>query len=181
MSPKFSFKPIAVLCALLVLVACAGSQEAETSDAARDPSPAHFIKLSRGACFGACPTFDLTLQGDGRLTFNGVRFTKLSGQHSSRTSVGTFLEAIETLKAHDFESFADRYDVTTCKMAATDHPSVEIEVRTDDMAKSVYWYTGCRGIEDRVRLERLVDDLERVLNVANFVGTDAERAEMRRN
>jgi len=175
------FARLFAIAAAFALAACAASSTgAEGGATERDPGPADYIKFSRGACFGACPTFALTLRGDGRLTFHGVRFTTISGQKTEQPGMGRFLDAIEVLKAHGFENFDDRYDRTSCKMAATDHPAVDIEVRTDEISKSLHWYTGCRGLGERQALQSMVDELERVLGVSEFVGSDAERQGNRR-
>lgn len=175
----------AFLSVALVLAACTsggdstGGVSDAADDVARDPSPMHYVKLSEGPCFGACPVYDLTIRGDGRVTFHGNRFSKLSGQHLAYRSTGQFLEVVETLKMQKFSELTGGYDRMSCKMPATDHPTVTIEVRTAEIDKSVQWYTGCRGLEDRRKLERLVDELRRVMDVDEFIGTDAEREAMR--
>ncbi|WP_417462872.1 DUF6438 domain-containing protein [Kordiimonas sp.] len=178
-------KMFSVTVVALMLAACAtggdGTSDAAdgVGDVARDPSPMHYVKLSEGPCFGACPVYDLTIRGDGRITFHGNRFSKLSGQHLAQRSVGQFLEVLETLRMQKFTELDGAYDRMSCKMPATDHPTVTIEVRTAEINKSVQWYTGCRGFEDRRKLERLVDELRRVMDVDEFIGTDAERDAMR--
>lgn len=176
-----------LLSAALLFVGLAACQattgdEAPAGETPRDPSPMHYVKISEGPCFGACPIYDFTLRGDGQVTFHGTRFTTTTGQHLAFRSVGTFLDAIETLKAHDFDTLKGVYDrgSEACKMAATDHPTIEVEVRSAEITGSLLWYTGCRGLENRLKLERMVDELKRVMDVEELVGTDADRAEMRR-
>jgi hypothetical protein len=151
---------------------------AESPALERDPSPADYIKPSKTACFGFCPVFDLTLYGDGRVLFHGGRYTKQSGQHTTRYSTGRFLEVLRALEARGFRDLDARYDRQTCKIWATDHPSVIMEVRAEGLAKSVTWYQGCRGIDDRARLSRMVEELDRILQVETFVGTEAEREQI---
>ncbi|WP_262689765.1 DUF6438 domain-containing protein [Kordiimonas aestuarii] len=170
-------------CLLFAVAGCGGGPstgESMDTTPARDPSPMDYIKISEGPCFGACPVYDFTLKGDGRVVFHGNRFSKVSGQHLASRSVGQFLDALETLKAHDFESLAGVYDPSSCKMAATDHPTIHVEVKSEALTGNLQWYTGCRGLEERVALERMVDELKRVLDVEEFIGTDADRSAMRR-
>ncbi len=171
-------------CLFLGLAACGGTggEDVPVGDMPRDPSPMDYVKISEGPCFGPCPVYDFTLRGDGQVTFHGNRFTRESGQQLGFRSVGTYLDALETLKAHDFESLKGVYDrgSEACKMATTDHPTINVEVRSDTMSGTLHWYTGCRGLENRIKLERMVDELKRVLDVEEFVGTDADRAAMRR-
>lgn len=166
----------------LALVGCAKTEETVSGSTtpspeaiARDPSPADFIKLTKTACFGTCPVFDLTLYGDGRVLFHGGRYTKQSGQKIVQYGTGRFLDALAELEMRGFKDFDSRYDRETCKIWATDHPTVIVEVRAAGQTKSVTWYRGCRGIDDRAKLQRMVDALDRVLEVDRFVGSEAER------
>lgn len=166
----------------LALAGCAqtdGGEKKQTTPepgaVVRDPSPADFIKLTKTACFGTCPVFDLTLYGDGRVLFHGSRYTKQSGQKIVQYGTGRFLEAMAELDMRGFSDFNSRYDRETCKIWATDHPTVIVEMRASGQTKSITWYRGCRGIDDRAKLERMFDALDRVLEVDRFVGTEAER------
>lgn len=171
-------------CLFLGLAACGGTTGDDTpvSDLPRDPSPMDYVKITEGPCFGACPVYDFTLRGDGQVTFHGNRFTKESGQSLGFRSVGTFLDAIETLKAHDFDTLKGFYDrgSEACKMATTDHPTITVEVKSEALSGTLHWYTGCRGMDNRIKLERMVDELKRVVDVEEYIGTDADRAAMRR-
>ncbi|NVJ97109.1 MAG: hypothetical protein HWE25_03095 [Alphaproteobacteria bacterium] len=166
---------------LLVLAACGATSEGDTETPARaNASALDYVKISRSPCFGACPVYELTLFGDGRQSFYGTRFTKVSGQQNGQASAGRFLDVVSELELRGFSSFKENYTRETCKTWATDHPSVTIEVRYGDMRKTVNWYTGCRGFDDRAALERTVEALETIMAVETFVGTDAERAAMKR-
>lgn len=168
---------------MLVVAACAsdGGQE-EGADLAPRPdiSGSDYVKVSRTPCFGACPVFDITLYGDGRLQFHGTRFTKVTGQSTRHTSGGRFLEALSALEMRGVRDLQSNYGRDACKTWATDHPSVTIEVRSKQLTKTINWYTGCRGLKDRAKLESLVGELEQILDVSAFVGTDEERAPARR-
>lgn len=162
----------------LVLASCAGDAPAGETAAtvAHDPTGADYVKMSRTRCFGTCPEFDLTLYGDGRLDFDGRRYTKLEGQHMRQASSSRFMEAVAELEARGFENFDDTYTRDNCKLWVTDHPSVTVELRLGTTQKTVNWYTGCRGMPEQADLKRMVDALERIMEVEQFIGTDAERA-----
>ena len=37
------------------------------------------ITLERTACFGVCPVYKLTIYGDGRVLYDGIRFVRTEG------------------------------------------------------------------------------------------------------
>lgn len=172
-------KLLAIFATALALAACASGGE-RNGETARDISPFDYVTLSKSPCFGACPVYDITLQGDGRVTYHGGRFTKLQGQHSATYSASRFLEVLSMLEMRGFADFDDAYTRDTCQPWATDHPTVTVELKSADLTKKLVWYTGCRGIEERGRLEGMVDELERILDVQAFIGTPEERKPMRR-
>jgi len=172
-------KLFTVVITALALASCAENGSGGTAPA-RDISPFDSITLSRTACFGSCPVYDITLQGDGRVTYHGGRFTKLQGQHNETYSAGRFLEVLSVLEMRGFADFDDAYTRDTCQPWATDHPTVKIELKSAAMSKSLEWYTGCRGIKERAQLEGLLDELERILDVERFIGAPDERMPKRR-
>ncbi|WP_286828726.1 MULTISPECIES: DUF6438 domain-containing protein [Kordiimonas] len=172
-------KLLAVLATTFAMAGCAGDSSGGGTPV-RDISPSDYVTLSRTACFGACPVYDITLQGDGRVTYHGGRFTKLQGQHNDTYSAGRFLEVLSMFEMRGFSDFDDAYTRDTCRPWATDHPTVTVELKSADLTKKLVWYTGCRGIEERAQLDGMVDELERILDVERFIGTPEERKPKRR-
>ncbi|TNE60810.1 MAG: hypothetical protein EP335_17375 [Alphaproteobacteria bacterium] len=176
------FRPfrLATAALALLLAACGSGSTAQSGDLAtppaHDPTGMDYIALKKGPCFGACPVFDITLRGDGRVEFYGRRFTKVSGQKLDQQSTGRFLEALDILEERGFGALQGDYTGQTCTVMASDHPTITIEVNSGDWKKTVVWNTGCRGSDDIVTLERLVRDLDWTLDVDSYVGTDAEHA-----
>ena len=46
-----------------------------------------FVRMSR-SCFGSCPAYELTLHGDGRLTWRGIYYVSKSGKASAPVAAG---------------------------------------------------------------------------------------------
>ncbi len=38
------------------------------------------LNMKKSGCFGECPTYDLTVQPDGKVIFNGKEYTKQKGR-----------------------------------------------------------------------------------------------------
>ena len=46
-----------------------------------DRSEITAIRLSRGACFGTCPIYEVTVAADGTANWNGERFVERVGRY----------------------------------------------------------------------------------------------------
>ena len=47
----------------------------------QDPHNEIQISLERTICFGRCPNYRVTIEGDGSVTYEGWRFVKVEGTH----------------------------------------------------------------------------------------------------
>jgi hypothetical protein len=45
------------------------------------------VTLARGACYGSCPVYSLTIAGDGSVTYNGEAFVRVMGPASGNVPV----------------------------------------------------------------------------------------------
>ncbi|HVV31661.1 MAG TPA: DUF6438 domain-containing protein [Vitreimonas sp.] len=127
-----------------------------------DPSPVS-ITLERTACFGACPVYTVSIDGDGAVSYTGRRFVGVTGeQHGqvSRADVQTLLQAFD---AAQFETLQDEY-----RAHITDQPSRIITLTRNGHTKRVVDYAGTRaGMPEAVRA--LEDEIDRVANTAQWV------------
>ena len=97
----------------------------------------NLISMSKGACYGTCPIYTMTIHENGIAKFAGKRFCTMIGPHIAQLSG----EQIESLKHHTskikFETFSEKIE----SMVA-DLPSTEITFyRADGSSKSIWWKT----------------------------------------
>lgn len=152
-----SFALSLVALAAVLLAAC------ETSPSSADTGPVT-ITLQRTACFGMCPIYTVSIDGDGQVTYTGQRFVRVTGeQHgqASREDVQALLRAFDAVQ---FESLQNEY-----RAHVTDLPSQIITLTRNGHTKRVVDYAGVdAGMPVAVRdLEQQID---RVANTAQWVG-----------
>ena len=104
------------------------------------PVPADFqVALERGACFGTCPVYKLTLLADGTVAFEGIMFVDVEGNQTAKLTSEDVRGLVNAVVDADFFRLADRYEVQ-----ATDLPSITLTVTMNGRTKSVYHYgLGC--------------------------------------
>jgi hypothetical protein len=103
------------------------------------------ITLERTACFGTCPIYTLTLTADGKVTFDGKRFTKVTGPASGSITKKAFRGLVSEFKKIGYFSLPDQYWPGTpqCPRRVTDMPSANTSLRLNGKTKVVAHYHGC--------------------------------------
>ena len=128
-----------------------------------NPSPAEgHLSLERGACFGSCPVYTVTLERSGEIIFVGRRFVADTGTHTATIPAARADSLFRELDAAGWFGFADRYGMGEpgCDRFATDLPSVVTEVRMDGRTKRVEHDYGCTGAPSKLGdLERRIDEV----------------------
>jgi hypothetical protein len=93
------------------------------------------VTLRRGACYGPCPVYSITLRRDGLATWRGEAFISRLGSHQGEVFEGEFENLAALIERCGFFDWADRYaeDVT-------DNPEYVLEVARQGKAKRVVQY-----------------------------------------
>src|SRR5258708_13538121 len=83
------------------------------SPGAQEPAPstlkAAVIKMSRTACFGTCPVYDLELDGSGSVTYVGKKFVRVVGKRTAHIDPAKVAELIRQFHAINFFVLKDSY------------------------------------------------------------------------
>jgi Domain of unknown function (DUF6438) len=90
------------------------------------------IEMSRGPCFGSCPIYSLTLQGDGLVEYRGIRFVRVKEKQSTRIGSEQLMQVLSDLDRMHFFTVEDR-----AFQWGFDSPSVSISVSVDGRQKRV--------------------------------------------
>ncbi|MFC2032627.1 DUF6438 domain-containing protein [Chloroflexota bacterium] len=96
------------------------------------------ITLERTACFGVCPVYTLTIYGDGRVVYEGIRCVRIEGTRTTTISDDKIKQLIAEFQKMDYFSLKDSYE----ERNATDMPSAFSSLTIDGKTKTVRHYHG---------------------------------------
>ncbi len=112
------------------------------------------MTLQRGACYGTCPDYDITIYGNGTVKWNGHRFVDSIGERESKISREQVYELVKGFYDSGYFFMRDHY---TSSM--TDGPSTTTSITIGPRTKSIYNYlSGPRRLyELEDRIDMIVD------------------------
>lgn len=137
------------------LLAAALAAPASAQPPAR--GPVESISYQTSPCFGRCPVYTVTVYSNGRATFDGVRFTAVTGARNFRITPAQYRAFRRHLAPLRPASGSVRYaGRERCESMATDLPSAEVTWRGAGGEQQLHFYYGCdmqknRAIADRLR------------------------------
>jgi hypothetical protein len=157
-------KYVSFLLLLLLTISCS------TVKMVKDPAKASpKIVLSKGACFGECPVYTLTIYNTGLMKFNGVRFTKMDGKHEKQLSEEAYIALVKNFDDVDLWKYDDVYD-----MQIADLPTTSISYSSKEKTKSV------KGKADRPeKILELENALISLIDLEGWVMTEAPADQLR--
>lgn len=151
------------------LAACSGPAGTASSG-----SDAQSFSIERTACFGFCPMYAATVDADDKLVFEGQRFVAAEGAHEKTLPEGSFERLIEIAERHGFAGFDSAYPNEAgdnCPQMATDMPSVIVSVSSKKLTHAVSFYRGCFEFDGRDRLEAMIEEVDAVLALDDWIGS----------
>lgn len=114
------------------------------------------MSLRRTVCFGTCPSYSLTVLGNGSVIYHGDGFVHYCGDYRGNVSRQVVHQLVDVFRKADYFRLFSRYVAT-----ATDLPAYTTSIAFDDKAMSVTDYWGTRvGMPDVVtEVENTIDRL----------------------
>jgi len=127
------------------------------------------ICLERTGCFGLCPSYVLTILGDGRVTFEGRQYVKKKGLHKKKIAPATLMPIFKKIEEIGFWQLEDSYRSKKNPDGSTstifDLPTKYVTVKSSGNSKRIEDYFGTPpGLRE---LEKLIDE---VAGVSEWVG-----------
>jgi hypothetical protein len=112
------------------------------------------IELSRSGCYGWCPSYSVSIDGNGEVNFIGGSFVSIPGEHKAHISPAMVAELLERFRAANFLGLKDSY-----RGGVTDNPTYCLTLALGGRKKTVEDYVGgYAGMPSTVtELERAVD------------------------
>lgn len=151
--------------AATIATACSSGDKGVITGQTGDPA----ISLSEGACFGACPVYDMTLHPDGGYILNGVNFVKTKGVTDGKLSPDAWTNAEKILTDAGFWGLEPKQTLETLPNCHTDAPTAKITWRTNEgKEKTLEYNAGC-GVQP---MQELVAKMREALHFNDLVWTD---------
>lgn len=132
------------------------------------------IRYETGPCFGACPVYAVTLRPDGTGTFEGKRFTTVSGTREFKFGKGEYDAFAAKLAPYRPASGTVRYtpdEKKNCAQTATDLPGVDIVwTRAIGDSQTLNYYFGCDMDKNQDMAEAIGSAPEEVSALEALIG-----------
>jgi hypothetical protein len=162
-----SFAMLAVIGAPLWLAACAHEPEVATG-----PLPtADTIRFAAGPCFGACPSYSVTIEPDGSGVLIPQRNTAVPGETRFTVTVAQY-RRLRTALAPWRPATGTKKRIAqgeNCTRAATDMPGYQIEWSRRGKAKTnLDFYAGCFDAR-YAGLRKAVGDVPAILDIQKML------------
>lgn len=121
------------------------------------------ITLERTACFGICPIYTLTIYGDGRVVYEGIRFVRIEGARTATINEEKVRQLVTEFQSIDYFSLDDSYE----ELNATDMPSAITSITINGKTKTVRHYHGDFSAPEK--LTELEDRIDQIVNSDQWI------------
>ena len=122
------------------------------------------ITMEKTPCFGMCPIYEMTIQGNGQGYLNNKRFTKTIGEFKHTFSPDEVEDLFDQLSEMDWTSYKDEYPTDV-----TDLPGTRLHFVHKKIDKQVYVPGGAEIPEN---LESLIRQLEKIAEQSSWAGVE---------
>jgi Domain of unknown function (DUF6438) len=122
------------------------------------------IQFERTGCYGNCPAYKLTIYGDGRVEYDGIRDVKTKGKKTGKISESDIRVILSAFAKADFFAIGENVSAEKCSCRqCTDFPTALTEISLKDTSHKVNHYLGCGcATKELYSLEEQVDQLTKV-------------------
>jgi Domain of unknown function (DUF6438) len=121
------------------------------------------IQLARSGCYGTCPSYVVTIRGDGEATYHGDGFVSFPGTHTAHIDPSAVASLLGKFRSANFLALDDEY-----RAGVTDNPTYSLSLNLDGKIKIVTDYVGAWvGMPPEVTV--LEDAIDEVSDSARWV------------
>lgn len=137
-------------------------------DAPAQSSGPVVITLTRTVCFGFCPAYTVSINGEGQVTYIGRNFVNVMGEQHATISREAVQGLLSRFDAAGFQSLRDEY-----RAGVTDLPTYTVVLERNGARKVVTDYGGLSaGMPESVR--DLQNEIDRVAGTSRWVLRDGQ-------
>ena len=126
------------------------------------------IRLTRSVCYGFCPAYTVTINGDGQVRYEGRRFVDAVGERTATIPREDVARLVARFDEIGFNNLRDAY-----RAEVSDLPTYTVTLTRDGQSKTVVDYHGMAvGMPASVR--ELEAEIDRVAGTAQWVLRDGQ-------
>jgi hypothetical protein len=130
------------------------------------------ISIRRTVCYGTCPDYEVTLRGDGTVSYTGRRHVRVSGQHTWKIDPAAVRALAREMEEAGYFELKDEYTAMV-----TDNPTTFTSLTIGARTKRVKDY-----VAGPKKLKELAERIDEVAGVKKYVFvTGAAIREMRKS
>lgn len=130
------------------------SQKSISAFQVPSPSTNFSIRLFRSGCYGSCPAYEVTIHGDGKVSYKGHAYVSIEGDHSTEISREDASQLLDSFRKANFFSLRNEYHA-----GVTDCPTYTLELTVGTRKKIVTDYMG-----DWVGMPAEITELEEAID-----------------
>jgi hypothetical protein len=121
------------------------------------------VRMSRTSCYGLCPEYDVELDADGSVRFNGAHFVRVRGKQAANVPAS---DVVALLGRFDSARFFDLTWKDPCDAVRTDSATVTLTLVRDGRKRTTVDYLGNGCIPASLRA--LEEEVDRVARTATW-------------
>lgn len=138
--------------AAFLLVACKAKENSSNTSHTAIESKESFISLYRSGCFGTCPSYKVTINGDGSFLYFGRNYVDHLGSHIGVLSAENASLLFKDLKSYKWKSYPSEYPIDN-----VDFPQFNIEYSSGNTSKKIQ--ANSKASKELIKLSERIDDL----------------------
>ena len=115
------------------------------------------IRMTREACYGVCPVYELEIDADGSVRFQGTRYVRARGKQTARIPAADVAALVASFEATRFFELSWE---DPCKHMATDNATVTLTLVDNGRKRTLVDYLGNGCIPASLRA--LATEVDRV-------------------
>lgn len=123
---------IFVLTILVVLTSCKVKENTQNNVSTVEKKIGNSITFFRGACYGQCPVFKITILKDGSFKYNGKSYVENIGEYVGFLTTEQTNNLFQRLERLPWETYPEEYPIDN-----VDFPSFSFEFKSTNVSKKV--------------------------------------------
>lgn len=160
-SRSFATGCIGLLVLMTLIAGCTNDGTNKPSSPVTQEEPV--ITLERTSCFGTCPVYSLTINGDGTVVYVGEDFVKTKGEKETTISIDAVNQLVLEFEKADYFSLNDSYT----SFGISDMPSANTSISIGGKTKAIKHYLGDRSAPQQ--LTELENKIDEIVNSAQWI------------